>query len=406
MLSKHRIGWLALALVAALFCSRDAHGRSEDATIRESTDVLAQFLALRVKEIPEALLSEAHAVVIIPDLIKVGFVLGGQRGTGIVVIKDPKTGGWSAPSFVSLTGGSIGWQIGAQSSDIVLVFKTQRSVEGLLEGKFTLGADAAVAAGPVGRQAKAATDAQLKAEIYSYARARGLFAGVAIDGSVLAIEHASNAAYYGGTGIAGVAQPVPEGALKLVEYIAQATANADAGGQVPQAGFPSQDPSLAPNGLIETTPAPASQIPSNPIPFNPIPQGATPQNAIPATPNSPRALFAPPRDLGAQAPDADAVRADVARSATELGPLLDATWQRYLALPAEVYERGRHPSATVVRGSLERFDAVAADPRYGQLNSRPEFRATRDTLKAYLDTLSAPSGGPRLALPPPPGVPR
>ena len=306
MTGKRPLGWMMVAVLAVTLSTRQADARSEEATIRASTDVLSQFLALRVKEIPEALLSEAQAVAIIPDLIKIGFVLGGQRGTGIVVIRDPKTGGWSAPSFISLTGGSIGWQIGAQSSDIVLVFKTQRSVEGLLEGKFTLGADAAVAAGPVGRQAKAATDAQLKAEIYSYARARGLFAGVAIDGSVLAIEHGSNAAYYGGSGIAGVAHPIPQSAINLVQYIAQATASAENGGQIPQAPAPADAPTLTPSGPIPRTgvPTPATPIPANPIPANPIP--ATPLQPTPAQPGALPSgpSLAPPRELRSQAPDA------------------------------------------------------------------------------------------------------
>jgi len=409
MIGLHPTRAIAAALLIALPLAfadvRTAEARSEEATIQASSDVLTQFLALRVKEIPESLLSEAQAVAIIPNLIKVGFVVGGQHGKGIVVVKDPKTGGWTAPSFISLTGGSIGWQIGAQSSDIVLVFKTQRSVEGLLEGKFTLGADAAVAAGPVGRQAKAATDAQLKAEIYSYARARGLFAGVAIDGSVLAIEHASNAAYYGGTGVAGVAQPIPNSAVRLVQYIAQATASADAGGQVPQPSNADQQPMLTPSGPELNSPTPATPIPSNSIPSNPIPGTAAPQpgfspGALPAVPAP-----APLRELRSQTPSPDSMRAQVADSAAALNPLLDPTWQQYLALPGEVYQRGQHPSATSIRGSIERFEAIAADGRYRQLSSRPEFLATRDALRAYYDSLSA-SSSPRLALPPPPSAPR
>jgi SH3 domain-containing YSC84-like protein 1 len=397
-----RLGWIAAALVAAFAGAEQASAKSEEATIRASTEVLSQFLALRVKEIPEALLSEAEGVAIIPDLIKVGFVVGGQRGTGIVVVKDPKTGGWTAPSFISLTGGSIGWQIGAQSSDIVLVFKTRRSVEGLLEGKFTLGADAAVAAGPVGRQAKAATDGQLKAEIYSYSRARGLFAGVAIDGSVLQIEHEQNAAYYGGAGVAGVAQPIPESALKLVEYIAQATSAAQQGGLVGQPNL--EQPRDGGAGTRLTPARPIDAVPSQPIPANPIPSTPTPATPLPQGGASGPAL-APPRPLSMEKPDADALRAEAARSYSSLAPLLDASWQRYLALPAELYDRGRHPSPTALRASIERFDAVAADARYRELNTRAEFHATRDMLKAYLDVLSAGSS-PRLALPPPPGSQR
>ena len=105
-------------------------------------------------------------------------------------------GAWQAPQFVSLTGGSVGWQAGVQATDVILVFKTQKSIQGLMEGKFTLGVDAAAAAGPVGREATAATDATLKAEIYSYSRSRGLFAGVSLDGSALQIEYEANQSYY------------------------------------------------------------------------------------------------------------------------------------------------------------------------------------------------------------------
>lgn len=106
-------------------------------------------------------------------------------------------GSWSAPSFVTLTGGSIGFQAGVQSQDLILVFRSQKGVDSIVHGKFTLGADAAVAAGPVGRSAQASTDEQLRAEIYSYSRSRGLFAGVSLDGAVMTIDHRANQRVYG-----------------------------------------------------------------------------------------------------------------------------------------------------------------------------------------------------------------
>jgi lipid-binding SYLF domain-containing protein len=108
-----------------------------------------------------------------------------------------KDGRWSAPLFVTLKAGSLGWQIGAQSTDVLLVFKTAKSVDGIVKGTFTLGADAAVAAGPVGRRGEAATDAELKAEILSYSRSRGLFAGISLEGSSVSINYASNKDFYG-----------------------------------------------------------------------------------------------------------------------------------------------------------------------------------------------------------------
>lgn len=148
------------------------------------------------KSIPSDLLKDAKAIAVIPDVLKVGFVFGGRRGEGLVSVKNPN-GTWSNPSFISFGGGSVGFQIGVSSTDVILVFRSERGVDSIVNGKFTVGADASAAAGPVGRTASAATDQQLKAEIYSYSRARGLFAGVALDGSVLKIDYDANAAVYG-----------------------------------------------------------------------------------------------------------------------------------------------------------------------------------------------------------------
>src|SRR4029434_5228716 len=155
---------IIIALTAALPLPAAAPAKNPDRTIDSSSAVLKEFLDLQVKQIPAGLLADAHGVAIVPDAIKVGLLVGGQRGHGVVIVRE-KDGSWRAPTFMTLTGGSIGWQIGAQATDFVLVFKTQKSVEGLLRGKFTLGADAAIAAGPVGRRVGAGTDAELKAEI-------------------------------------------------------------------------------------------------------------------------------------------------------------------------------------------------------------------------------------------------
>jgi lipid-binding SYLF domain-containing protein len=155
-------------------------------TLWSASEVLESVQALPEKCIPPNLLRDAGGVAIIPGLVKVGLGLGGRFGEGIVLARNPD-GTWSNPVFISLTGGSIGWQAGVQSTDVVLVFKTRRGLERLVRGrgKLTLGADAAVAAGPVGRQAEAGTDALLRAEIYSYSRSRGLFAGVALEGAAI-----------------------------------------------------------------------------------------------------------------------------------------------------------------------------------------------------------------------------
>lgn len=187
-------------VVLVAWCSAAAFAAppAPQQTLRAAAQVLEETRALQVRAIPDSLLKDAQAVAVVPSVVKIGVIVGGRHGRGIVVTRD-QDGAWTAPTFVELTGGSVGWQLGVQSTDVVLVFKNKQGIENLLSGgKFTLGADAAVAAGPVGRQAAAATDAQLKAEVYSYSRSRGLFAGVALDGSVLSVDQAATAAFQQG----------------------------------------------------------------------------------------------------------------------------------------------------------------------------------------------------------------
>src|SRR5687768_8275515 len=190
----------ALLLIGLVFAGLPATtafaGSKEDERARNAVRVLTDFQAIPESAIPDKLLDEARAIVIVPDTIKAGLVLGGRRGHGVLSVKNPD-GTWSNPSFITLTGGSIGFQVGVQSADIVLVFRSDRGLESIVNGKFTLGADAGVAAGPMGRNASTATDGELKAEIWSWSRARGLFAGVALDGAVLSIDDDANEAVYG-----------------------------------------------------------------------------------------------------------------------------------------------------------------------------------------------------------------
>ena len=185
----------ALLLNGAVVATASA-GSVEDARAQNAVRVLTDIQAIPENAIPDKLLDEARAVVIVPDTIKAGLVIGGRRGHGVMAVKNPD-GTWSNPAFVSLTGGSIGFQAGVQSADVVLVFRSDRGLDSIVNGKFTLGADAGVAAGPLGRNASTATDGEFKAEIWSWSRARGLFAGVALDGAVLSIDDAANQAVYG-----------------------------------------------------------------------------------------------------------------------------------------------------------------------------------------------------------------
>jgi len=182
---------LCLLLPAAtLPAQAEQIGRIADATL-----AFRDILAIPDKTVPEYLLQDAAGIAIIPGVVKVGFIVGGEYGKGLLLLRD-KTGSWSNPIFITLSGGSIGWQLGAQSADFVLVFKTDRSVDSVLTDNLTLGVDVAAAAGPLGRRARASTDMQLKAEIYSYSRSRGFFAGLSLDGALIQIDDEANAAFY------------------------------------------------------------------------------------------------------------------------------------------------------------------------------------------------------------------
>jgi len=187
---------LFLTLLLFITAATASAGEREDARVRNAMRVLSEIQSIPESSIPDKLLDEARAIVIVPDTIKVGFGVGGRGGRGVLAVRNAD-GHWSHPSFVRLAGGSFGFQIGVQSADVVMVFRDQRSLESIVNGKLTLGADAGVAAGPVGRSAEAATDGQLRAEIWSWSRARGLFAGVALDGAVLSIDNRANQAVYG-----------------------------------------------------------------------------------------------------------------------------------------------------------------------------------------------------------------
>ena len=219
-----------LLLAGTLAPQRAQAQAREEARLLVATQVLEELRATRDQYIPDYLLERAYGIAVIPDVIKVGFGVGGRRGSGVLMVRD-KQGRFSAPVFVSLTGGSIGWQIGAQSTDVVLVFTTRAGIDGISDGKVTLGADASVAAGPVGRTASAATDASFSAEIYSYSRSRGLFAGVALDGSVLSIDRRFTARYYGNRASAadvmsGAVTKNSESIRRLMTAVSTSTASA------------------------------------------------------------------------------------------------------------------------------------------------------------------------------------
>jgi lipid-binding SYLF domain-containing protein len=199
---RNRVALSALLMGLALaFNTTYVHAQArEEGRLLMATEVLDEIRAQRDSAIPDRLLDRAYGIVVVPSVTKLAFIGGGRWGKGAMVVRD-KDGRFTSPIFVTLAGASIGWQWGGTSTDIVLVFTTKAGIEGITGGKLTLGADAAVAAGPVGRSASAATDQNFAAEVYSYSRSRGLFAGVALDGTSISVDRKANGNFYKKKGV-------------------------------------------------------------------------------------------------------------------------------------------------------------------------------------------------------------
>jgi lipid-binding SYLF domain-containing protein len=314
----------------------------QDAIVRSSITVLNEIMAIPLSGIPTSMLADAHGVAIIPNVIRGGFVVGARHGRGVLLVRE-QSGLWHAPVFITLTGGNIGWQAGVQSTDVILVFRSRRSVDGIMAGKFTIGADAAAAAGPVGRQAGAATDRTLNAEILSYSRSRGLFAGVALDGSMIQVDGLATSTFYPRVG-PNQEVVVPESAQQLTSLVA----------------------SLANNAGIVATP-------------EPMRPPVAPQLTTKTAENQQRHL---------------------AQAALSMYELLDDQWRSHLAMPAEVFNHTGHPTVQSLQPVVDRFNAVATNPQFQSLAVRPEFQSTHALLKQYVASLTeTPSA---LQLPPPP----
>ena len=197
-----RTGFLSIVLALAVVLSSSVRTANAKDTSDEreravkAADVLTEIMQISENGIPNELMERAEAVAVFPNVIKGAFGVGGQFGKGLVSERRAD-GRWSAPSFVKIGGGNVGLQLGVQSTDLVLVFTSRDGFKGLLDGKVKLGADAAVAAGPVGRNAQVATDVLLKSPVLAYSRSKGLFAGIALDGSVVSIDDSANRKVYG-----------------------------------------------------------------------------------------------------------------------------------------------------------------------------------------------------------------
>jgi SH3 domain-containing YSC84-like protein 1 len=304
----------------------------------DATNVIAQSATMPGGGIPRSLIADAHAVAIIPNMVRGAFVVGVQHGRGVLLLRDAQRN-WQPPRMIQINGGSIGYQIGVQATDLILVFRTSQSVQNLLSRTIKIGADASAAAGPVGRSASAATDLQLKAEILSYSRSRGAFVGVSIDGSSIALDPATEVGYYQQPGT------IPASAAQLIQAIT---------------AYSAPEPAAAPPGV------------NAPI-----------VGAPPAAPN-----------------ELEAARQQLDAASRQLAAILDDNWKRHLALPPDIYIPNQLPNPQTLQQAAARYEDIARRQEYVALYSRPEFQETRRSLSRLQELLQVRTSP--LQLPPPP----
>jgi lipid-binding SYLF domain-containing protein len=210
------------AMLAGLIPARAADMHKMDDRLASAADVIQEIMSTPDKGIPGSILEKARCVVVVPHYKKGAFVIGAQYGQGVATCRTPR--GWSAPVFVKLEGGSFGWQIGGQSTDLVLVAMNQNGLESALKSKVKLGADASAAAGPVGRNAEASTDVAMNAQFLTYSRAKGLFAGLDLSGTALYENKDDMDAEYGNTDFDRIlhgSEAVPANAQRFVSTVAR-----------------------------------------------------------------------------------------------------------------------------------------------------------------------------------------
>jgi len=224
------ISCVVLCLVAASFAADDnsaSQGKASD-RVQAAADVLNEIEGTPDNGIPSEILGSAECVAVVPSLLKGGFIVGASYGRGVASCRTPK--GWSAPAFFTVAGGSFGLQIGGQAVDLVMLIMNENGMKNLLSSEFKLGADASVAAGPVGRHAAADTDWKMRAEVLSYSRARGVFAGLELNGAVIKQDEASTREFYGSmvpfkTSLKGEIDP-PKPSMPFLDTLAKWAKNA------------------------------------------------------------------------------------------------------------------------------------------------------------------------------------
>ncbi len=320
-----------------------------DATVVEAINAFNAAMATPDSQIPRNVLATAYGIAIIPNTFRGAFVFGVQHGRGILLTRDPN-GQWAAPRFIQITGGSFGYQIGVQATDLILVFRSPQSVNNVLSGTLKVGVDASAAAGPYGRQASAGTDIGLSAEILSYSLARGAFIGASIDGSALSHDPSAEATYYQPPGT------FPASAMTLLQ-----TVNA----------YSAVAPVVMP----------------------------TMQVAAPAA-GAGGWVAAGTRTGG----DTETTRQQLDASSRQLAARVDDGWKQYLALPPEVYMPNQVPSPQATQQALQKYEDIAHNSQYAALHSCPEFQQTLAALRKLGDvrTASNTSTSNTLSLPAPP----
>jgi lipid-binding SYLF domain-containing protein len=270
----------AVMLASGAFASEAASSRLESAAT-----VLNEIMATPDKGIPSDILGSAKCVAVVPNLLKGGFIVGGAHGRGMATCRTAT--GWSAPAPLTTTGGSVGLQIGGQAVDLVMVVMNDRGMQALLTNKFKLGADASVAAGPVGRHTEGSTDWKLHAEVLTYSRARGLFAGISFNGAVIKQDEDATGELYGRqvdfkTILTGSVQP-PQSAEKFIAAVKEAAGTDVAPSKNPVASTPPPNsrpaspvnpsaatPTPTPTPSTETAPAPETTPSPTPTPTPPM----------------------------------------------------------------------------------------------------------------------------------------
>jgi lipid-binding SYLF domain-containing protein len=337
---------IPLAVASPVFAQIVATQNPTEITVLDATTVFAQAMAGQDTQIPRSVLANAQGIAIVPGMVRGAFVVGLQYGKGVLVTRDP-TGNWQTPRMIQMAGGSFGYQIGVQATDLILVFRTPQSVANVLNGTLKVGVDASAAAGPVGRQASAGTDIGLSAEILSYSRARGAFVGVSIDGSSISLDPQAEVIYYQPPGV------FPQSAYQLLQMITTYAAVAPVVAPVAIAGAPGQV--AATNGWVP---------------------------------------------VGTRSGDVEATRVQLANASKQLSANLDENWKRYLALPPEVYTANGVPNPQATQQALQNYQDVARQPQYQALTTRPEFQQALASLQRLSDTRVASNSS--LQLPPPP----